>query len=140
MVEVATAMDAEEPVPAVQIEPVRVEAAPIAHYAGKPKDEVAAIKIQTAFRGYLVWVAILIFSNINYFVNYPPLLSFSQFIFFWQVFTIHLAQHSMSHSIFIKNPTQNSLVFIRDDTTNSKMLFSIKPKKVVKGQNLDIVP
>ncbi|TKY62177.1 IQ-DOMAIN 1 [Spatholobus suberectus] len=53
VVEVAPAMDAEEPVPPVQIEPVRVEAAPIARFAGKPKDEVAAIKIQTAFRGHL---------------------------------------------------------------------------------------
>lgn len=53
VVEVATAMDAEEPVPSVHIEPVRVEPAPIARFAGKPKDEVAAIKIQTAFRGHL---------------------------------------------------------------------------------------
>ncbi|KAK7337035.1 hypothetical protein VNO77_17593 [Canavalia gladiata] len=60
VVEVATAMDDEEPVPSVQTVPVRVEAAPvrveaatIARFAGKPMDEVAAIKIQTAFRGYL---------------------------------------------------------------------------------------
>ncbi|KAL2345029.1 hypothetical protein Fmac_006314 [Flemingia macrophylla] len=52
VVEVSTSMDAEEHVPSAQIEPVRVEA-PVARFAGKPKDEVAAIKIQTAFRGHL---------------------------------------------------------------------------------------
>ena len=41
--------------------------------------------------------------------------------------------------LFLKNPTQNSLVFIRDDTINSRMPI-IKQKRVVKGQNLDIVP
>ncbi|KAI4349191.1 hypothetical protein L6164_009815 [Bauhinia variegata] len=63
VVEVATAVDAEEPVPAVQIEPVpvpvpvaavaRVQAARLAQFVGKSREEVAAIKIQTAFRGYL---------------------------------------------------------------------------------------
>lgn len=60
VVEVVTAVEAEVPVPPVQIETVRVEAARIPRFAGKPKDEVAAIKIQTAFRGYLVWVAIFL--------------------------------------------------------------------------------
>ena len=66
VVEVAIATDVEEPVPAVQTVAVRVEAATatatatIARFAGKPKEEVAAIKIQTAFRGYLVCIVILI--------------------------------------------------------------------------------
>ncbi|XP_027350716.1 protein IQ-DOMAIN 1-like [Abrus precatorius] len=57
VVEVAAAMDVEEPAPvpapSVQTAPVRVQASTIARFTGKPKDEVAAIKIQTAFRGYL---------------------------------------------------------------------------------------
>jgi len=56
VVEVVTAAKVEDPVPPVQIETVRVEAARIPRFAGKPNDEVAAIKIQTAFRGYLVCV------------------------------------------------------------------------------------
>ncbi|KAI4300241.1 hypothetical protein L6164_033638 [Bauhinia variegata] len=59
--EVATAVDADEPVPPVQIAAVpvpavavaRVQAARLAQFAGKSREEVAAIKIQTAFRGYL---------------------------------------------------------------------------------------
>ncbi|XLS61509.1 hypothetical protein HN51_015737 [Arachis hypogaea] len=59
VVEVATSADVEEPVPAVAVQApvVRVEAATTSHtitrFSGKPKEEVAAIKIQTAFRGYL---------------------------------------------------------------------------------------
>ncbi|KAK7285090.1 hypothetical protein RJT34_19848 [Clitoria ternatea] len=53
VVEVETAIETEELVPSVQTTAVRVEAATIARFAGKPTDEVAAIKIQTAFRGYL---------------------------------------------------------------------------------------
>ncbi|KAJ1387680.1 IQ motif, EF-hand binding site [Sesbania bispinosa] len=52
-VEVATAIDAERPVPAVQTEVAEVQATIIAQPACKPKDEVAAVKIQTAFRGYM---------------------------------------------------------------------------------------
>ncbi|KAJ1443849.1 IQ motif, EF-hand binding site [Sesbania bispinosa] len=51
--EVATVVDVEEPVPSAQTAVVKVEPTTIARFAGKPKDEVAAIKIQTAFRGYL---------------------------------------------------------------------------------------
>lgn len=57
VVEVVTAVEADVPVLPVQIETVRVEAARIPRFSGKPNDEVAAIKIQTAFRGYLVWVS-----------------------------------------------------------------------------------
>ncbi|OIW11206.1 hypothetical protein TanjilG_28297 [Lupinus angustifolius] len=67
VVEVATTMVAEEPVPVpvpvvqtvARVEPLtektvaNVEGVKIAWFAGKPKDEVAALKIQTAFRGYL---------------------------------------------------------------------------------------
>ncbi|KAE9590938.1 hypothetical protein Lal_00023065 [Lupinus albus] len=55
VVEVATTMVAEDPVlvPAVQTIAAAVEGARIDRFAGKPRDEVAAIKIQTAFRGYL---------------------------------------------------------------------------------------
>ncbi|OIV92150.1 hypothetical protein TanjilG_18722 [Lupinus angustifolius] len=55
VVEVATTMVAEEPVlvPAVQTTAASVEGAKIARFADKPRDEVAAIKIQTAFRRYL---------------------------------------------------------------------------------------
>ncbi|KAK7378617.1 hypothetical protein VNO80_04063 [Phaseolus coccineus] len=53
VVEVVTGAEAEDPVPPVQIETVRVEAARIPRFSGKPNDAVAAIKIQTAFRGYL---------------------------------------------------------------------------------------
>jgi len=60
VVQVVTAVEAEVSVPPVQIETVRVEAARIPRFAGKPNDEVAAIKIQTAFRGYLVWVTIFV--------------------------------------------------------------------------------
>ncbi|KAK7245166.1 hypothetical protein RIF29_40001 [Crotalaria pallida] len=55
VVEVATTTVTEEPVPvpAVQTTAVQVEGPKIARFAGKQKDQVAAIKIQTAFRGYL---------------------------------------------------------------------------------------
>ncbi|XP_061350544.1 protein IQ-DOMAIN 2 [Gastrolobium bilobum] len=53
-VEVATAVDVEEPVPAVQTEAAaEVQATTIVQFASKPNDQVAATKIQTAFRGYL---------------------------------------------------------------------------------------
>ena len=60
IVEVATAVDAEVPVPAVQTTTAEVQATTIVQVASKPKDDAAALKIQTAFRGYLVCVAILI--------------------------------------------------------------------------------
>lgn len=51
--EITTVVDVEEPVRSVQTAVVKTQAAAVSHFAGKPKDEVAAIKIQTAFRGYL---------------------------------------------------------------------------------------
>ncbi|CAK8543820.1 unnamed protein product [Lathyrus sativus] len=51
--EITTAVVSEEPGPSVPAPVVRNEVSVAARYAGKPKDEVAAIKIQTAFRGYL---------------------------------------------------------------------------------------
>lgn len=56
--EITTVVDAEERVHSVQTAVVKTEAAAVSRFSGKPKDEVAAIKIQTAFRGYLVCVAI----------------------------------------------------------------------------------
>ncbi|CAL0310451.1 unnamed protein product [Lupinus luteus] len=55
VVEVATSLVVEEhvPVPVVQTTAVKVESPKIARFGGKPDDEVAAITIQTAFRGYL---------------------------------------------------------------------------------------
>ncbi|KAF7818586.1 Protein IQ-DOMAIN 1 [Senna tora] len=53
VVEVATSVDAETPVPVVQRAAVAVQATRISRFAGKSKEEVAAIRIQTAFRGYL---------------------------------------------------------------------------------------
>ncbi|KAK7267637.1 hypothetical protein RIF29_20315 [Crotalaria pallida] len=53
VVEVQTVLEAEEPVPAVQPAVVEVQADVVVQIAGKPKDEVAAMMIQTAFRGYL---------------------------------------------------------------------------------------
>ncbi|KAK7345597.1 hypothetical protein VNO77_16203 [Canavalia gladiata] len=52
-VEVSTAVDAEEHIPAVQIASIEVQGSAIVQFDSKPKDEVAAIRIQTAFRGYL---------------------------------------------------------------------------------------
>ncbi|XP_047159196.1 protein IQ-DOMAIN 2-like [Vigna umbellata] len=52
-VKVETAVVAEEPVPAVQTEPVDVQATTIVQLHSKPTEEVAAIRIQKAFRGYL---------------------------------------------------------------------------------------
>ncbi|XP_058738156.1 protein IQ-DOMAIN 2-like [Vicia villosa] len=51
--EITTAVVTEEPGPSVPAPVVRTQASVVARFAGKPKDEVAAIKIQTAFRGYL---------------------------------------------------------------------------------------
>lgn len=56
--EITTVVDVEEPVRSVQTAVVKTQAATVSRFAGKPKDEVAAIKIQTAFRGYLVCVVI----------------------------------------------------------------------------------
>ncbi|XP_019428082.1 PREDICTED: protein IQ-DOMAIN 1 isoform X2 [Lupinus angustifolius] len=53
VVEVATLLEAEEPVLAVQTAAAEVQATAVVQFAGKPKDEVAAMKIQKAFRGYL---------------------------------------------------------------------------------------
>ncbi|XP_057438362.1 protein IQ-DOMAIN 2 [Lotus japonicus] len=51
--EVVTSAAPEEPAPSAQAAVVRIGAGTNAQFAGKPKDEVAAIKIQTAFRGHL---------------------------------------------------------------------------------------
>ncbi|KAE9621836.1 hypothetical protein Lal_00032874 [Lupinus albus] len=55
VVEVATTLVVKESVsvPAVQTTTVKVESPKIAQFSSKSKDKVAAIKIQTAFRGYL---------------------------------------------------------------------------------------
>ncbi|OIW21549.1 hypothetical protein TanjilG_06242 [Lupinus angustifolius] len=57
VVEVATSLVVEEhvpvPVPVVQTTAVKVEGPKISRLVRKPDDKVAAIKIQTAFRGYL---------------------------------------------------------------------------------------
>lgn len=52
-VEVATAVDAERPVPVVETVAAEVLATTIVQFASKPTNEVAAIRIQKAFRGYL---------------------------------------------------------------------------------------
>ncbi|KAH1227635.1 Protein IQ-DOMAIN 1 [Glycine soja] len=52
-VEVATAVDAEEPVLAVQTAAAEVQATTIVQFDNKPTEEMAAIRIQKAFRGYL---------------------------------------------------------------------------------------
>lgn len=56
-VALVTAMAAEAAVAAAQAaaEVVRLRAVVSCNNSGKTKEEVAAIKIQTAFRGYLVW-------------------------------------------------------------------------------------
>lgn len=84
---VATSMDFKEPVPSVvQTAAVRGKAAINTRFAGKSTDEVEAIKIQTAFRGYLViCVAISSIKPINitlFIVKFllPSTPSFSQFI------------------------------------------------------------
>ncbi|RDY07125.1 Protein IQ-DOMAIN 1, partial [Mucuna pruriens] len=52
-IEVATEVDAKEPVPAVQTAAAEVQPTTIVQFNSKPTDEVAAIRIQKAFRGYL---------------------------------------------------------------------------------------
>ena len=53
-VALATAVAAEAAVAAAQAAAEVVRLTTVAHYTGKSKEEIAAIKIQTAFRGYLV--------------------------------------------------------------------------------------
>ncbi|KAK4281453.1 hypothetical protein QN277_012945 [Acacia crassicarpa] len=53
VLEVSTAVEAERPIPAIQRPVVAIQAPKISRFAGKSREEVAAIKIQTAFRGYL---------------------------------------------------------------------------------------
>lgn len=53
-VEITIAADAEGSIPAVQTEVAEVQATTVVQFACKPSDEVAALKIQTAFRGYMV--------------------------------------------------------------------------------------
>lgn len=58
-VEIPTAVDiVEEPVPAVQTAAAEVQATTVVQFHCKPTEEVAAIRIQKAFRGYLVCVAL----------------------------------------------------------------------------------
>ncbi|XP_057423709.1 protein IQ-DOMAIN 2 isoform X2 [Lotus japonicus] len=52
-VEITIAADAEGSIPAVQTEVAEVQATTVVQFACKPSDEVAALKIQTAFRGYM---------------------------------------------------------------------------------------
>ncbi|KAG4959486.1 hypothetical protein JHK87_036119 [Glycine soja] len=52
-IEVATAVDAVEPVPAAQMAAAEVQATTTVQFNSKPTEEVAAIRIQKAFRGYL---------------------------------------------------------------------------------------
>lgn len=60
-VALATAVAAEAAVAAAQAaaEVVRLTAVPGPHYSGKSLQEVAAVKIQTAFRGHLVGLILL---------------------------------------------------------------------------------
>ncbi|OIW12128.1 hypothetical protein TanjilG_02349 [Lupinus angustifolius] len=53
VVEVATVVEAEELVLAVQTAADKVQVTAVDHLTGKPNDEVAAMRIQTAFRGYM---------------------------------------------------------------------------------------
>lgn len=57
----------EEPVPAVQTKPVDVQATTIVQLHSQPTEEVAAIRIQKAFRGYLVYFAIFHLNQCNLF-------------------------------------------------------------------------
>ena len=67
-IEVATAVDAVEPVPAVQMAAAEVQATTTVQFNSKPTEEVAAIRIQKAFRGYLVCFATFIETNVTYFI------------------------------------------------------------------------
>lgn len=51
----ATAAAAEAAVAAAQAAAEVVRLTSISHFSGKSKEEIAAIKIQTAFRGYMVY-------------------------------------------------------------------------------------
>ncbi|KAE9612294.1 hypothetical protein Lal_00022114 [Lupinus albus] len=53
VVEVATVLEAEEPVLDDHTEAAKVQVTAVDHFTDKPKDEVAAMRIQTAFRGYM---------------------------------------------------------------------------------------
>ena len=64
-VALATAVAAEAAVAAAQAAAEVVRLTATSRYTGKSREEVAVIKIQTAFRGYLVN-----FSLIQYFLNY----------------------------------------------------------------------
>lgn len=57
-VALATAMAAEAAVAAAQAAAEVVRLTSVPRYPGKSKEEIAAIKIQTAFRGYLVYLII----------------------------------------------------------------------------------
>lgn len=57
-VAVATAAAAEAAVAAAQAAAEVVRLTALSRFPGKSKEEIAAIKIQTAFRGYMVWFCI----------------------------------------------------------------------------------
>lgn len=65
-VALATAVAAEAAVAAAQAAAEVVRLTTVARYSGKSKEEVAAIKIQTAFRGYLVLISLPNLRNIHF--------------------------------------------------------------------------
>lgn len=70
-VEVATDLDAEVHVPAVQTQIAEVQVTAVVQFDSKVKDEVAATKIQTAFRRYLVGIFCKFYLNLHklYFIH-----------------------------------------------------------------------
>ena len=63
-VAIATAVAAEAAVAAAQAAAEVVRLTTVGHYHGKSKEDIAAIKIQTAFRGYLVWILLIYMPSI----------------------------------------------------------------------------
>lgn len=63
-VALATAMAAEAAVAAAQAAAEVVRLTGLTHFPGKSLEEVAAIKIQTAFRGHLVWLLCLCYFEV----------------------------------------------------------------------------
>jgi hypothetical protein len=68
-VAVTTAPAADVAVAAAQAATEVVRLTAVTRFAGKSREEVAAIKIQTAFRGYMVCVTLSFF----FFCSFPPL-------------------------------------------------------------------
>lgn len=72
--EVSTSVEIERSIPAVQTPVVPIQAPKISRrFAGKSREEVAAIRIQTTFRGYLVCLA---------FYTRPMLVTFHMFFLY----------------------------------------------------------